>query len=70
MVESGVWQFGVTEKINPAIKGQLRAAPMPTRKVKVAVGGGTDSLCITKSSTHVKEAWELLKFLSDEPSSR
>jgi ABC-type glycerol-3-phosphate transport system substrate-binding protein len=68
MVESGVWQFGVTEKINPAIKGQLRAAPMPTRKVKVAVGGGTDSLCITKSSTHVKEAWELLKFLSDEQS--
>ena len=68
MVESGVWQFGVTEKINPAIKGQLRAAPMPTRKVKVAVGGGTDSLCITKSSQHVKEAWELLKFLSDEQS--
>ena len=68
MVESGVWQFGVTEKINPAIKGQLRAAPMPTRKVKVAVGGGTDSLCITKSSTHLKEAWELLKFLSDEQS--
>jgi len=29
MVESGVWQFGVTEKINPALKGQLRAAPMP-----------------------------------------
>jgi multiple sugar transport system substrate-binding protein len=68
MVESGVWQFGVTEKINPAIKGQLRAAPMPTRKVKVAVGGGTDSLCITKSNQHVKEAWELLKFLSDEQS--
>jgi multiple sugar transport system substrate-binding protein len=68
MVESGVWQFGVTEKINPALKGQLRAAPMPTRKVKVAVGGGTDSLCITKSSAHVKEAWELLKFLSDEQS--
>ena len=41
---------------------------MPTRKVKVAVGGGTDSLCITKSSQHVKEAWELLKFLSDEQS--
>jgi multiple sugar transport system substrate-binding protein len=41
---------------------------MPMRKVKVAVGGGTDSLCISKSSPHVKEAWELLKFLSDEQS--
>ena len=68
MVESGVWQFGVTEKINPAVKGQLRAAPMPMRKVNVAVGGGTDALCITRDSKHAKEAWELLKFLSTEES--
>ncbi len=66
MVQSGVWQFGVTEKINPAIKGHLRVAPMPVRKVPVAAGGGTDSLCITKTSRHAKEAWELLKFLSSE----
>jgi multiple sugar transport system substrate-binding protein len=64
MVESGVWQFGVTEKINPAIKGQLRAAPMPKRKVEVAVGGGTDSLCITTGSKHTEAAWELVKFLA------
>ncbi len=68
MVESGVWQIGVTEKINPAMKGNIRVAPMPVRKVRVAVGGGTDSLCITRTSKHVKEAWELLKFLSDEQS--
>jgi multiple sugar transport system substrate-binding protein len=64
MVESGVWQFGVTEKINPAIKGQLRAAPMPKRKVDVAVGGGTDALCITAGSKNVDAAWQLVKFLS------
>jgi multiple sugar transport system substrate-binding protein len=64
MVESGVWQFGVTEKINPAIKGHLRAAPMPKRKVEVAVGGGTDALCITSGSKHADAAWQLLKFLS------
>ena len=66
MVESGVWQLGVTEKINPAMKGNIRVAPMPVRKVRVAVGGGTDSLCITKTSKHVKEAWELLKWLSSD----
>jgi multiple sugar transport system substrate-binding protein len=66
MVQSGVWQFGVTEKINPAMKGQIRVAPMPVRKVPVAAGGGTDSLCITRTSTHAREAWELLKFLSSE----
>ena len=66
MVQSGVWQFGVTEKINPAMKGQIRVAPMPVRKVAVAAGGGTDSLCITKSSKQAKEAWELLKFLSGD----
>jgi multiple sugar transport system substrate-binding protein len=68
MVESGVWQIGVTEKINPAMKGNIRVAPMPMRKVNVAVGGGTDALCISKGSKHVKEAWELLKFLSSEES--
>jgi maltose-binding protein MalE len=36
------------------------------RKVRVAVGGGTDSLCITKTSKHAKEAWELLKFVSSD----
>jgi multiple sugar transport system substrate-binding protein len=56
----------VTEKINPAMKGNIRVAPMPVRKVRVAVGGGTDSLCITKTSKHAREAWELLKFLSSE----
>ena len=66
MVESGVWQIGVTEKINPAMKGNIGVAPMPMRNVKVAVGGGTDANCITKDSKHVKEAWELLKFLSGE----
>jgi len=66
MVESGVWQLGVTEKINPAMKGNIRVAPMPVRKVRVAVGGGTDSLCITKTSKHIKEAWELVKYLSSE----
>jgi ABC-type glycerol-3-phosphate transport system substrate-binding protein len=63
-----VWQIGVTEKINPAMKGNIRVAPMPMRKVKVAVGGGTDALCNTKGSKYVKEAWELLKFLSTEES--
>jgi hypothetical protein len=33
----------------------LRAAPMPTRRVNVAVGGGTDSLRTAKSSTRVRE---------------
>lgn len=68
MVESGVWQIGVTEKLNPSMKGNIRVAPMPMRKVNVAVGGGTDALCISKGGKHVKEAWELLKFLSSEES--
>jgi len=68
MVESGVWQIGVSEKINAAVKGNIGVAPMPMRKAKVAMGGGTEALCITKASNHVKEALELLKLLSSEES--
>ena len=67
MVESGVWQFGVTEKINPAIKGQLRAAPMPKRKVDVAVGGGTDALCITAGSNSRRMMNASMKIAAPKP---
>ncbi|WP_324669530.1 ABC transporter substrate-binding protein [Geochorda subterranea] len=64
MVESGVWQFGVTEKMNPSLKGELRAALMPVRRRPVAAGGGDDGICITTQSKHPKEAFEFLSFLS------
>lgn len=70
MVQSGVWQFGVTESMNPSFKGQLRAALMPVRESPVAAGGGDDGIGITTASKHPREAWELLKFLCSEEAGR
>lgn len=67
IVQSGVWQFGVTHKMNPQLQGELRVAPMPLRKVAVAAGGGDDALCITTQSKHPDEAYDLLKFLTTAP---
>ena len=66
MVESGVWQFGVTETMNPALKGHLRAALMPVRKAPVAAGGSDNALCISSKSQLKKEAFDLLNFLTTE----
>lgn len=70
IVQSGIWQFNVTTKMNPSLEGKIRAALMPPEKVKVAAGGGDDGLCITTASKHPKEAWELLKYLSSEEAGR
>lgn len=70
IVESGVWQFNVATEMNPSLEGHIRAALMPAQKVKVAVGGGEDGLCITTASKHPEEAWELLKYLSSEEAGR
>jgi len=64
MVQSGVWQFGVTEKMNPALRGHIRVALMPVRKVSVAAGGGDDALCISAKSKSQREAFDLLNFLT------